>query len=712
MMTARKAEDVKVSGNHRLAIDVGGTFTDFVLIDDRDGVVRFGKVLSTPDDPSTGSVDGAREALLRCGVAAGDVREVIHATTVATNAVLERGGAVTGLVTTQGFRDILEMGREARYDIYDLNLVLPEPLVGRPHRLEVDERIDHEGAVLTPLDEDSVQQALRQLVESGVQSLAICLLHSHVNGSHEQRIAAIARERHPQLEVSVSSEVAGEVREYERTSTACVDAYVKPLVRRYIGRLEDGLRALGITRNLALMLSHGGVGAARDVAERFPVRMIESGPAAGAIAAAYLSDQALDHADAIAFDMGGTTAKISLVRGGMPAITHEYEVAHVHRFKRGSGIPLQISAIELLEIGAGGGSIARLNNLGLLTVGPQSAGAKPGPVCYGRGGSEPTVTDADLVLGYLDPDFFLGGDMRLDLEAARAAMGAQLGQRLAMTPVDVACGIHNIVNEHMSAAVRAHGAEKGVDLRRFSLIAFGGAGPIHAYAIARKLKLARVLCPFGAGVASAIGCLVAPPAVDLVASHQARLAGLDWGAVAARFAAMRESAASVIRGLAGDEAALSMRPEFEMRCAGQGYSVAVALPADTPIEARLETALTTGFRADYEKLYGHLPPPVPLEIVNLRARVSHVRETPRIRAAANAAGRGGADRAVKGTRSAYFEAAAGFVPTAVYDRYRLECGDAHDGPAIIEERETSIVVGPDARFRIDEHANVIIEFSS
>lgn len=698
------------AGTHRLAIDVGGTFTDFALIDDRDGVVRFGKVLSTPDDPSAGSVAGAREALVRCEVPATEVREVIHATTVATNAVLSRTGALTGLMTTQGFRDTLEIGRESKYDIYDLDLVLPEPLVARPNRLEVGERIDHHGRVLTTLDERSVQDALARLVASGVQSVAICLLHSHVNGVHERRIAAIAREQAPHLEVSISSEVAGEVREFERTSTACVDAYVKPLVRRYIGRLEDGLRSLGISRSLSLMLSHGGIGSARDVAERFPVRMIESGPAAGAIAAAYFCGQTLDERDAIAFDMGGTTAKISLVRGGIPAVTHEYEVAHVRRFKRGSGIPLQISAVELLEIGAGGGSIARVNNLGLLTVGPHSAGAKPGPVCYGLGGTEPTVTDADLVLGYLDPRFFLGGDMRLDAEGARAALRARVGERLDLSADEVARGIHNIVNEHMTAAIRAHGAEKGVDLRRFSLIAFGGAGPIHAYAIARKLKLPRVICPFGAGVASAVGCLVAPAAVDLVAAHEALVATVDWTAVAARFAAMRESANALIRGLVGHDAPISLVPQFEMRCAGQGYSVTVALPADTPVGPGLEAMLTTAFRSEYEKLYGHLPPTIDLEIVNLRARVSHVREPVRISAGAGEALAGGPERAIKGTRPAYFEAAAGFVTAAVYDRYRLCRGDAQRGPAIIEERETSIIVGPDARFRVDAHGNVIIEF--
>ena len=370
------------AAGYRLAIDVGGTFTDVVLIDDRDGSARFGKVPSTSTDPSVGSLAGARAILDACGVAPGDVGEVVHATTVATNAILERKGARAGLVTTRGFADTLEMRRESRYDIYDLDLRVPEPLIDRPLRVEVRERVDHDGTVVVALDEDSVRDALGRLASAGIESVAICLLHSYANPAHERRVAEIARASFPHLEVSVSSEVAPEVREYERTSTVAVDAYVKPIVRRYIERLEDGLRSLGIARPLSLMLSHGGIGAAREVSTLFPVRMIESGPAAGAIAAAFVSRQALAGGDAIAFDMGGTTAKMSLVRGGIPAVTHEYEVAHVHRFKPGSGIPLQISAVELLEIGAGGGSIAHLNRLGLLTVGPESAGAEPGPVCY------------------------------------------------------------------------------------------------------------------------------------------------------------------------------------------------------------------------------------------------------------------------------------------------------------------------------------------
>lgn len=695
-----------MSKTFRLAIDVGGTFTDVVVVDDADASLRFGKVLSTPDDLARGSLAGADETLKRSGIAPSRVAEVIHATTAATNALLERNGANTGLITTRGFRDTLEMGRESRYDIYDLGLRLPAPLVPRRLRVEVDERLDHDGKVLRPLEESSVKAAVDLLLAAQVKSIAICLLHSHVNPLHEQRLVELVRRLAPGVEISVSHEVAGEAREFERTSTVVVDAYVKPLVRRYIERLAEGLGNAGLPGRPAMMLSHGGIGSAIEVANRFPARMIESGPAAGAIAAAYFARQALAAADAVAFDMGGTTAKMSLVQGGTPAVTHEYEVAHVQRFKHGSGIPLQISAIELLEIGAGGGSIAQLNELGLLTVGPRSAGAIPGPACYGGGGKQPTVTDADLVLGYLDPEHFLGGDMKLDAAASRSAIDEHLARSLGMTVEALAWGIHDIVNENMTAAIRAHAAKKGVDLRRFGLVAFGGAGPLHAYAIARKLGISRVVCPFGAGVGSAIGCLVATPAADLVATYVAPLPEADWPLIRERFYEMERNARGMIESLVGAGADTLLRPSFEMRCEGQGYSVIVEAPPGSVIEQALGAELQSRFTATYEQLYGHGPPQgVPLEIISLRARVEHPREVPQLRLWRTRA----AQRALKGTRQVYFEAARGYAETKVYDRYALPTAEWFEGPAIIEERETSIVVGPDARFRQEESGHIVIE---
>jgi N-methylhydantoinase A len=630
---------------------------------------------------------------------------MVHATTVATNAVLEGKGAKTGMITTAGFRDALEMGREARYDIYDLGIRMPPPLVPRRRRMEVNERIGVDGEILTPLDEAEVAEVLSRLVEeAGIESLAICLLHGYAHPGHEARVAEIAARLFPDLTVSVSHQVSAEVREFERSSTTVVDAYVKPLVRNYVGRLNQGMADLGMSREVSMMLSHGGIGPASDVAETFPVRMIESGPAAGAIAAGHFAREALEQPDAIAFDMGGTTAKISVIQDGEPAITHEFEVGHVHRFKRGSGYPLQISAIELLEIGAGGGSIAHVNDLGLLNVGPKSAGADPGPVCYGQGGTEPTVTDADLLLGYLDPGHFLGGDMQLDLAAVKASIEGGIADRLDMPVEQIAWGIHDVVNESMAAAIRAHGAEKGIDLRNFAMIAFGGAGPVHAYALARKLGLRRLLCPFGAGVASAIGCLAALPAVELVNAYFARLDEVDWSLVAGHYGAMRRSGEAALAKLIGDDSELSMQRSMDLRCQGQGYSVTVPISGGGA-EISLP-ALYDGFAEIYQNVYGHRPPEVPLEVVGLRARVLNSRPKLEIAPALEAA----SGSALKGRRPVYFEASGGYVETAVYDRYQLPLGEIFRGPAIIEERETSIVAGPDTSFHLDPAANVIIDF--
>jgi len=703
-------ESKSLESRYRLSIDVGGTFTDVVLVDDVDAKVWFVKILSTPADPSVGSLAGALEILQRTGVPASAIADVIHATTVATNAILEGKGARTGLITTRGFRDILEMGHEARYDIYDLGIKMPPPLVPRRRRLEVDERITFEGEVLRPLDEREVVEKVSYLVEeAGIESLAICLLHGFAHPHHEQRVAEIAARLYPHLTVSVSHQVAAEIREFERTSTTVVDAYVKPMVQKYVGLLTDEMQIRDLGHDLSIMLSHGGIGPAVEVSNSFPVRMIESGPAAGAIAAGHFARDALQQPNAIAFDMGGTTAKISVIRDGEAAVTHHYEVGHVHRFKRGSGYPLQISAIELLEIGAGGGSVAHVNDLGLLKVGPHSAGADPGPVCYGRDGIQPTVTDADLLLGYLNPDNFLGGEMKLDVGVTRMAIEADIARKLDMTVDQVAWGIHDVVNESMAAAIRAHAAEKGIDLRRYSMLAFGGAGPVHAYALARKLGIGRVLCPFGAGVASAIGCLVAAPAVELVTAHFALLDELDWSDVEQHFSSMKRSGEAALAKLTDAAAKLTMQRSIEMRCRGQGYSVIVPMSEIlTAPSTATNKALAEQFTQIYEILYGHRPPEVPLEVVGLRARVIRPRPDRQLTP-------GGIDaessdgRAKRGTRRAYFEAAGGYVETAFYDRYRLPQGKVLLGPAIIEERETSIVVGPDAEFYVDASANVIIE---
>jgi N-methylhydantoinase A len=699
------------SARFSLAIDVGGTFTDVVLLERDSGALVFAKVLSTPDDPSRGSLAGASEILAATDTHPKDVSEVVHATTVATNAVLERKGAKTGLLTTKGFRDTLEIGRESRYDIYDLDLRLPEPLVPRERRLEVDERVSAEGQALIQLDEATATRTIQELVDGhGVEALAICLINSIVYPDFERRLAEICQGLYPDLDISISHEVGGEIREYERTSTTVVDAYVKPMVRRYVGRMASGLQDLGLTPRMAMMLSHGGIGSAVEVANSFPVRMIESGPAAGAMAAAHFARSALEVPNAIAFDMGGTTAKISVIRGGEPSITNAFEVGHVRRFKRGSGLPLQITAIELLEIGAGGGSIAHVNALGLLNVGPRSAGAAPGPACYGLGGEDPTVTDADLLLGYLDPTHFLGGDMALRVDLARDAMAREIGGPLDMSVEDVAWGIHDVVNENMAAATRAHAAEKGIDLRDHGLIAFGGAGPVHAYAIARKLGLRRILCPVGAGVASAVGCLTAPPAIDLVNAYEGVLGTLDWAKVRAVYGDMRHRAELTLKDLIGDEEVPRLSGSMDMRCQGQGYSITVPIPLDMALDEALVGPLTERFGHLYAEIYGHQPPDVPLEIANLRARLSREGSPITLQPAAlsdTATGR----PVLKGRRPLYFRSAGGFVEGDILDRYALSPGDSGQGLAVIEERETSVVIGPDARFEVDREKNLIIELA-
>jgi N-methylhydantoinase A len=581
---------------------------------------------------------------------------------------------------------------------------MPPPLVPRRRRLEVNERIGFDGKVLTPLDREEVAAAVTRLVdEAKIDSLAICLLHGFAHPEHEKQIAEIAAQLFPELAVSVSHQVSAEIREFERVSTTVVDAYVKPMVKKYVGQLTDEMQKRSLGHDLSIMLSHGGIGPATEVSRSFPVRMIESGPAAGAIAAGHFARESLPQPDAIAFDMGGTTAKISVIRNGEAAVTHHYEVGHVHRFKRGSGYPLQISAIELLEIGAGGGSIAHVNELGLLKVGPHSASADPGPACYGSGGDQPTVTDADLLLGYLNPDNFLGGEMLLDAGVARLVIENGISKKLDMSVQQIAWGIHDIVNESMAAATRAHAAEKGIDLRRYSMIAFGGAGPVHAYSLARKLGMRRVLCPFGAGVASAIGCLVAPPAVELVTAYFAFFEQLDWSEVDHYYEDMKASGERALAKLTDATSTLTVQRSIEMRCRGQGYSVIVPLDGG-------KKAVATLFTEIYETLYGHRPPDVPLEVVGLRARV--IRPRSRINLAPGKVDASSASgSAHRGDRPVYFEASGGYVDTAFYDRYLLPNDETIAGPAVIEERETSIVVGPDAEFHVDAAANVVIELS-
>jgi N-methylhydantoinase A len=690
--------------SHRVGIDIGGTFTDLVLIDDASGGRAIGKVLTTPDDPSEAVEQVLRGLLEREDVDASQLKTIIHGTTLVTNALIERRGTATALLTTEGFRDAVAIGTEHRYDMYDIFLEKPEPLVPRSLRYGVRERVLDDGSVLRDLDEEQVRAIAGELLERRIGAVAVSFLHGFRNPVHEQRVAEILAEEAPGVVVSLSSEVSPEIREYERTSTTIANVYVRPLVERYLQRLEERLRRLGFDGSFYVMLSNGGT-ASVETACRFPVRLLESGPAAGALAAAFYGEAA-GFSDVLSFDMGGTTAKACLIDGGEPLTSTDFEVARVYRFKKGSGLPVKTSVIEMIEIGAGGGSIARVGPLGLPKIGPESAGADPGPACYGRGGEEPTVTDADLLLGYLDPDFFLGGRMRLNYRAAEKAM-RKISDALGVDPLKAAWGVHQVVDENMANAARVHAVERGKDPRKYLLLAFGGAGPVHAHRVARALGVPGFVAPLGAGTASAFGFLCAPLSFDLARSLYGRLDELDWDAANAALAEMEEEGRELLRASGVADEDVLVRRLGEMRYVGQGHEVGVKLPEGTlgPDDVG---GISAGYREEYRRLYGREGPDVPLEAITWRLEVSAPR--PEILQEERGRDPRALDEARKGKREIYLPEKDGFAAVPVYDRYRLDPGVAFDGPAVVEERESTVIVGPDSRAEVDGSRNLIVRW--
>jgi N-methylhydantoinase A len=714
---------------YSLGIDIGGTFTDLVLHDPRDGRAVIWKESTTSDDPARGALTGTREVLRRAGVRPREVGRVVHATTLFTNALIERKGARTGLLTTAGFADVLEIARERKYELYDIFIEMPKPLVPRPWRREARERLRPDGSVDVPLDIDGALAEVADLVAQGVESLAICFLHAYANAAHERAIAEAVSRRFQKLSVSISSDIAPEIREYPRVSTTVANAYVRPLAEAYLERLETALRRDGIAGALFLMLSNGGLTHVSE-AKRAPVQLMESGPAAGALAGAWFGRNAgLDRV--LAFDMGGTTAKLALVDDGQPLVAWGFEAAREKRFLRGSGLPIQIATVELIEIGAGGGSIARKSDLGTLNVGPQSSGAQPGPACYGRGGTDPTVTDADLALGYLDADFFLGGEMKIDRAAAETALGG-LAQALAVDPARIAFGVHDVVNENMAGAARVAIAERGRIPAEYALLATGGAGPVHAWHVARKLGVRRVVCPPGAGAGSTIGMLMAPARIDRVSSFNAPLAAADFAAMERLFAAMRQEALEVLRPTGADLASRTELRLADMRYVGQGSEVTVAMP-DAADAAAVRAAYETVYRA----LFARTPPGAAIQFVSLRLSVSAPmpgaggplvlrarQHTPEARqtggvssvgATHDAPRRGAApahdDPALKGMRPVYFAEAGRSMNTPVYDRYALRFGVRIDGPAVFEENESTFIVGPGAVAELRSDGSIVAEIA-
>jgi N-methylhydantoinase A len=689
----------------RIGVDVGGTFTDFVLHDPASDLVHVGKLLTTPEDPSAAIIAGISRMLKETGLKPSDLHSVVHGTTLITNTIIERTGATIGLLTTQGFRDSIEIGRETRYDLYDLFLEMPPTLVPRQRRLEISERIDRDGNVLLKLNEGAVVSAAKQLVEGdGCEALAIGFMHSYRSSLHERRAGEIVRRLYPSLPLSLSAEVAPEIREYERTSTACANAYVQPLMQRYLDRLEAELGKLGFVGRLYVMLSGGGITTVRE-AKEYPIRLIESGPAAGAMAASFLARlSGIDRV--ISFDMGGTTAKMCLVEDGAPDHKFNFEAGRVRRFQKGSGLPLKVSVVDMIEIGAGGGSLAHVEpTSGLMKVGPRSAGAKPGPVCYGLGGTQPTVTDADLVLGRLDPSYFLGGELKLDLERVRGVFEDKIAAQIKVAPQDAALGVQRIVDETMAAATRMHLAEKGRDPRQYTIIAFGGAGPVHAWNLARLLKVGRVVVPLGAGVASALGFLVAPPATDMVRSYVARLERVDWSHVNAMFAEMEKLGRDLLTEAGADPNRITYTPTADMRYVGQGFEIPVRLPSLSLGPSDLP-AIRDNFFASYRLHFERLVEDASIEVLSWR--LACVAPATDIRIGAQGSPRGETAKASQGERPVLFEG-HGWQTCAVYDRYALRPGTTFAGPALIEERESTCVVGPGAQVRVDEMKNLVIE---
>ncbi|OZI31244.1 hypothetical protein CAL29_25290 [Bordetella genomosp. 10] len=690
---------------YSLGIDIGGTFTDVVLYCNESGRCHAHKELTTPHAPHRGVIAGVQHLFSRESIAYADVNRVVHATTLFTNALIERKGAPTGLITTAGFADTLEIARENKYELYDLHIELPKPLLERRTRLEVAERLSPAGEVEIPMNEEDVLACARQFSEAGIKSIAIVFLHAYANPVHEIRARALIAERYPDLFVSISSEVSPQIREYERTVTTVANAYVKPLADGYLALMTEELKNLGVAAPLFMMLSNGGLTHV-DEAKRVPIQLLESGPAAGALAGAFFGEQA-GIADILAFDMGGTTAKLALVQSGKPVIAHRFEASREKRLTEGSGLPISISTVELIEIGAGGGSLARMDELGLLKVGPESASSDPGPACYGRGGKQATVTDANLILGYLDPAAFAGGTMSIDAGLAEAAL-QPIADKAGMPVSELAWGVHSIVNENMAAAARVHVAERGHHAPDFSLLLTGGGGPLHGCEIARRLGIDRVICPPAAGVASALGLLMAPARVDRMVTVARRMSRVDWAELEAAYAALEADARRVVLETLGQGGAEpELRRAADLRFVGQGFEVITDLPAG-PYDAAIETAIREAFVAAYLQSFGRLPPVGDIEIINIRVAATAAAGSGALQADAPTVG---AAHAQAGTRKVWVDAMRSHQEVPVYRRQALRIGQRLAGPAVVQEASSTLVLPAGSKAFVHETGSLLISLS-
>ncbi|MCL2428791.1 MAG: hydantoinase/oxoprolinase family protein [Alphaproteobacteria bacterium] len=683
----------------RLAVDIGGTFTDFFL---ETGSARFSrKVLTTPAAPEQAVLEGIELILADAGLAPSDLGLIIHGTTLATNAIIERKGARTALIVTSGFRDAIEMAYEHRFEQYDIFMDKPTPLVPRDLRLSIPERMNAAGAVVTPLDEVAVAALVPQLRAEGVVSVAVGYLHSYANAAHEIRTREILAEVAPELTVTLSSEVCPEMREYERWSTACVNAYVQPVMDRYLGSLQKSLTARGFKCPVFLITSAGGL-TTLVIARRFPIRLVESGPAGGAILAAHIAAER-GHQHIVSFDMGGTTAKICLIDDGRPRFSQSFEVARQYRFLKGSGIPIRVPVIEMVEIGAGGGSLAEIDDLGRIRVGPESAGSEPGPACYGRGGRKGAVTDANLVLGVIRGDRFAGGKMRLDPAAAHDALATHVGAPLGLDAVSAAIGVIGVVEENMANASRVHAVERGCALENRTMIAFGGAAPLHAARLAGKLDIGTVIVPRCAGVGSACGFLLAPVAYEVVRTRYVRLDdSFDADALNALRATMLEEAQAVVR-LGTNDPDLTQHWSANMRYRGQGHDLTVEIPA-APFGDGATATLEKLFVAAYEQQFGRRIPDLEVEVLSFALRLATagapVNSCPPIPPGEHA--HSAETVAIVDPETA----AAETIP--LYIRDNLAVGAICQGPALIVEDETTTMVTRDFTARIDPLGSIVM----
>ena len=666
----------------RLGVDIGGTFTDVVL--EHLGQLHSTKVLTTYAAPEDAIIDGMHQVCAKADVSPGEIRQIIHGTTLATNALIERRGAKTALITTEGFRDVIEMRTESRFEQYDLNLTLPQPLLPRQMRFTLSERIDANGQVLIPLDRAEVEQLVDRIAETGVTSVAVGLIHSYLNPAHEQLVRDVLAAKLPHVSVSISSEVSPQMREYERFNTVVANAYIKPLMASYLGRLEDRLQDQGVACPIFLMHSGGGIISLESAAE-FPVRLVESGPAGGAVFAAHIAARyGIDKV--LSFDMGGTTAKICLIKDQTPKTSRVFEVARTYRFKKGSGMPISIPVIDMVEIGAGGGSLAHVDALNQIRVGPESAGSEPGPASYGRGGDRPAVTDADLVLGKLDPGNFAGGSINLDPDAARTALAAHVGDALSMDTTEAAFGVAEVVDENMANAARVHAVENGEDLSDYTMIAFGGAAPLHAGRLCEKLGVRRLLVPPGAGVGSAIGFLRAPFSFEANRSVYMRLSDFDGAAIKSLLADLKDEATAFVRNCDATSPILTETKAY-MRYSGQGWEIPIALSEDQA-QAPDPASFKARFEEDYAKLFGRVVDGMDIEITVWSVNATTPPEAVAMAQAAAPAG----PAATSGQRDVFDAQSGAYLAADHIQRDSMTSGETVAGPAAITEAETTIIL--------------------